>query len=381
MKKLAHPKGYILQPLPSGFLDWDKCKSANLFFASLANDIALRQKGEMGTFDAIIRALPEPTLVVSNTFIVESSNESMNVLLEADPVGSHLTSYFRAPAVMQAAKDALVNDAKNNVEFITRGQSSRTFDVFVSAFRDAAAQKVLLIVRDLTYQQQIERMRSDFIANASHEMRTPLATLTGFIETMQGAAKQDPAAREKFLALMKTQTDRMSRLTDDLLSLSRIEINEHLRPTGEVQVSALLHQCANLLSRSALASKCTINIEVDEGLKVIGDADQLMQVFQNLLENALKYGVQGKRIEVTANQSSSWTSVIFRDYGAGIAAHHIPRLTERFYRVDVQESRTRGGTGLGLAIVKHILNRHRGKLVIESELGQGSRFTVRLPAS
>ena len=171
----------------------------------------------------------------------------------------------------------------------------------------------------------------------------------------------------------------MARLTDDLLSLSRIEINEHLRPTGQVQVSALLKQCANFLSNTALAVKCTINIEVDAGLTVIGDADQLMQVFQNLLENALKYGDQGKRIDVTATQSSSWTSVIFRDFGAGIAPHHIPRLTERFYRVDVQESRTRGGTGLGLAIVKHILNRHRGKLIIESELGHGSHFTVRLP--
>ena len=333
----------------------------------------------MGTFDAIIRALPEPALVVSNGLIIESSNDSMNTLLEADPIGSHLTNYFRTPAVMLAAKDALDKDEKSSVEFTTRGQSSRTFDVFVSAFNDGDSRKVLLVLRDLTYQQHIERMRSDFVANASHEMRTPLATLTGFIETMQGAAKNDVAAREKFLTLMKTQTDRMSRLTDDLLSLSRIEINEHLRPTGKVQVSALLGQCANLLSGASVAAGCAINIVVDESLMVVGDSDQLMQVFQNLIENALKYGAQGKRIEVTAKQSPSWIDVTFRDFGAGIAAHHIPRLTERFYRADVQESRTRGGTGLGLAIVKHILNRHRGKLIIESELGQGSRFTVHLP--
>ena len=346
---------------------------------SLANFVVLRQKDQMETWDAIIKALPESALVVSNSFIIESSNDSMNALLEADPIGSHLTSHFRAPAIMQAAKDALAKDEKSNVEFIIRGQSSRHFDVFVSAFGGNESRKVLLIVRDLTYQQQIERMRSDFIANASHEMRTPLATLTGFIETMQGAAKHDGVAREKFLSMMKTQTDRMARLTDDLLSLSRIEINEHLRPTAEVQLSTLLKQCANLLSSAASALECTISIEVDEGLMVIGDADQLMQVFQNLLENALKYGSQGKRIEVTAKQSTSWTDVTFRDFGAGIAAHHIPRLTERFYRVDVKESRTRGGTGLGLAIVKHILNRHRGKLIIESQLGEGSRFTVRLP--
>lgn len=341
--------------------------------------MALRQKGEMEISDTIIKALPEPTLVLSSALIVESSNAAMNALLEADPIGSHLTNYFRAPAVMQAAKDALAQDVKSNVEFTTRGQASRTFDAFVSAFDENNSRKVLLIVRDLTYQQQIERMRSDFIANASHEMRTPLATLTGFIETMQGAAKQDPAAREKFLALMKTQTDRMTRLTDDLLSLSRIETNEHLRPTGKVQVSALLRQCTNLLTGVASAAQCKIDIEVDEGLVVVADADQLMQVFQNLLENALKYGAQGERIEVTANQTANWTDLTIRDFGSGIAAHHIPRLTERFYRVDVQESRTRGGTGLGLAIVKHILNGHRGRLLIESELGAGSRFTVRLP--
>ena len=331
--------------------------------------------------DPIIKALPEPALVVSNSFIIESSNDSMNALLEVDPIGSHLTSHFRAPTVSQAAKNALGNDEKYNVEFTTRGQSSRTFDVFVSGFNLGNARKVLLVVRDLTYQQQIERMRSDFVANASHEMRTPLATLTGFIETMQGAAKQDSVAREKFLALMKTQTDRMSRLTDDLLSLSRIEINEHLRPTGTVQVSSLLSQCANLLSDASTAAGCGIKIELDERLVVVGDADQLMQVFQNLLENALKYGAQGKRIEVSATKSEIWTDIIIQDFGAGIAAHHIPRLTERFYRVDVQESRTRGGTGLGLAIVKHILNRHRGRLIIESELGHGSRFIVRLPTT
>ena len=334
----------------------------------------------METADAIIKALPDPALIVSVSLKIDSANEAMRVLLEADPTTSHLTSYFRAPAVVQAVNAAFASGQKSNIEFSTKGRSSRIFDVFVSAFDENNFRKVLLIVRDLTYQQQIERMRSDFIANASHEMRTPLATLTGFIETMQGAAKQDANAREKFLALMKTQTDRMTRLTDDLLSLSRIETNEHMRPTGKVQIAALVNQCANLLSITTKSTQCPIEIDVDENLIVEGDADQLMQVFQNLLENAVKYGAKGLRVEVSAKKSDGWIDVTVRDFGAGIAAHHIPRLTERFYRVEVQESRTRGGTGLGLAIVKHILNRHRGRLIIESELGKGSSFTVRLPS-
>lgn len=333
----------------------------------------------MRSSDAIIKALPDPALVVSDLLVVESSNNAMDVLLEADPTGSHLTSYFRAPAVIQATRAVLTNGEKANVEFTRKGQSSRVFDVFVSAFEVGQVRKVLLIVRDLTYQQQIERMRSDFVANASHELRTPLATLTGLIETMQGAAKQDPAARKKFLSLMKSQADRMARLTDDLLSLSRIEINEHLRPTAKVNVTSVLAQCANVLSETIVAADCKLNVQVATDINVLGDTDQLTQVFQNLLENAIKYGGRGKAIDITANKMSDLTNITVRDYGTGIAAHHIPRLTERFYRVDVQDSRTRGGTGLGLAIVKHILNRHRGRLLIESELGQGSSFTVRLP--
>ena len=332
---------------------------------------------------SIISALPDSALVVSDRLIVLASNDAMAALLEADPVGGHLTSFFRAPSVIQAAKAALARGEASNVEFTARGRSARNFDVYVSAF-DAVgttAKNVLLIFRDLTYEQQIERMRSDFVANASHELRTPLATLAGFIETMQGAARQDVAARDKFLDLMKAQTDRMVRLTDDLLSLSRIEINEHVRPTGSVQISALLSQCANQLAAAASEAGCAITLSVDDNFLVLGDGDQLMQVFQNLLENAIKYGGGGKVVEVTAKQSPISTDVTIRDYGAGIADHHIPRLTERFYRVDVQDSRTRGGTGLGLAIVKHILNRHHGKLAIESALGKGSSFTVQLPTA
>ena len=351
-----------------------------LGFTALASLAALIQKCLMEKYDAVISALPDPALVVSDDLVVASCNEAMRKYLDTDPVGSHLTNYFRAPSVMQAAKEALQSGENSNVEFATKGQQSRSYDVFVSAFKTGESQKVLLILRDSTYQRQIERMRSDFVANASHELRTPLTALAGFIETMQGAAKLDSAAREQFLGLMKVQADRMSRLTDDLLSLSHIEINEHVRPAGRVLVYSLIEQCADLLSDVAAAGGCTINAAIDKKLAVAGDADQLLQVFQNLMENALKYGAKGKRIDITAHHANNYTDVVISDYGAGIAAHHIPRLTERFYRVDVKDSRAHGGTGLGLAIVKHILNRHGGKLIIESELGKGSTFTVRLPS-
>ena len=333
--------------------------------------------------EALIAALPEPAMLVAGDMIVTIANDAMVTLLEANPQGQHITSYYRAPAIVQAIQAAMNGGAKAHVAYLTSSPSPRSFDVFVAPLNlaDQAVHDVLLIVRDLTYEQQIERMRADFVANASHELRTPLATLAGFIETMQGAAKQDATAREKFLGLMKTQADRMTRLADDLLSLSRIEINEHVRPSSKVDVALLIGQCVGLLASTAKAAGCKIDLICDREIKVIGDADQLQQVFQNLIENAIKYGGSNKPINVSVVQGNQTTDVTVRDHGAGIAAHHIPRLTERFYRVDVQASRTRGGTGLGLAIVKHILNRHRGKLIVESELGQGSSFIVRLPNS
>ena len=330
---------------------------------------------------AFVAALPEPALLVAGDMTVAAANGAMELLLEAAPQGRHLTSFYRASGILQAVQAALTLGETTRVEHATRASPPRSFDVHVSPvlLGEPQLSAALLIVRDLTREQQVERMRADFVANASHELRTPLATLAGFIETMQGAARHDVQVRDTFLALMKTQTDRMSRLTDDLLSLSRIEISEHVRPTTTVDVSALLHQAASALAASAEAAGCAISLEVEPGLHVEGDADQLLQVFQNLIENAVKYASAGKHVDILAKRTGGATEITVRDFGAGIAPHHIPRLTERFYRVDVQESRTRGGTGLGLAIVKHIINRHRGKLAVMSALGKGSSFTVQLP--
>jgi two-component system phosphate regulon sensor histidine kinase PhoR len=226
----------------------------------------------------------------------------------------------------------------------------------------------------------IEKMRSDFVANASHELRTPLTTLSGFIETMQGAASKDAKSRGEFLNLMKQQADRMAGLIDDLLSLSRIELDEHLAPAGSVDLAVVARQAANLLQPYAEKNGCRMTIEMPSSLMVKGDGNQLGQVLHNLMENGLKYAGQGKHVAVSGVSENGWAIVRVNDDGPGIAAYHIPRLTERFYRVNVQDSRTRGGTGLGLAICKHIVNRHRGKLLIESEVGRGSTFSIHLPS-
>jgi two-component system phosphate regulon sensor histidine kinase PhoR len=243
---------------------------------------------------------------------------------------------------------------------------------------------LLITFRDLTEQDRLARMRADFIANASHELRTPLASLKGYVETLQGSAKDDPKARERFLKTMAEQAERMSRLVDDLLSLSRVEMREYLPLIDEVALGPVLLEVAQIME--PLAQQASIELTVDAGdgdALVRGDRDELTQVFQNLLQNAIKYGRPDGKVEVKLlldNTASPLYRVDVTDDGPGIAPQHLPRLTERFYRVNAAASREKGGTGLGLAIVKHILNRHRGELAITSELGRGSTFSVTLPA-
>jgi two-component system phosphate regulon sensor histidine kinase PhoR len=244
---------------------------------------------------------------------------------------------------------------------------------------------VLLAFHDLTPLRRVEEMRADFVANASHELRTPLAALSGFIDTLKGPARDDPAARERFLAIMQVQADRMARLIDDLLSLSRIELSAHLRPDTQVDLGAIVRQVADSLQTLARDRDVEVKtIGAHSALQVPGDHDELIRVFENLVENALKYAASGKRVDIAlavaeAPDGRREARVAVRDRGPGIAPEHLPRLTERFYRVDVSESRAQGGTGLGLALVKHILNRHGGRLTIESVLGQGATFTAHLP--
>jgi len=328
-----------------------------------------------------VEALPDPALVTDSSGTVIAANPAVKNLLRLDPLGQHLAAAIRAPSVLDTVQDILNGGDAASIEFEARLPQPRQFAVHVAPvpWTEDSPAGALLVLRDLTREQQIERMRADFVANASHELRTPLASLSGFIETLLGAAKNDEAARMKFLGLMRSQAGRMKRLIDDLLSLSRIEMNEHLRPQGAVDLAHVAAHVADLLGGMAKEDGCEIRLDLEKPLLVKGDRDELVQVAQNLVENALKYGHAGKVIEITGRSAGGHAELSVRDYGPGIAEEHIPRLTERFYRVNVQESRSRGGTGLGLAIVKHILNRHHGKLIVTSQPGAGSTFAIHLP--
>jgi len=249
-------------------------------------------------------------------------------------------------------------------------------------------------LHDITDVKRAEQMRADFVANASHELRTPLATLLGFIETLRGSARDDAEARERFLGIMFDQGSRMARLINDLLSLSRIELNEHTQPQGKLNLATLITSMAESLELQAKARRMEIRLNFAEDLPaILGQEDELTQVFQNLLDNALKYGREDTPIEITAKRATKLpaslvqklefgaVAVSVRDHSEGIPREHLPRLTERFFRVDTARSRKMGGTGLGLAIVKHVVNRHRGALHIDSTPGEGSTFTVFLPAA
>jgi two-component system, OmpR family, phosphate regulon sensor histidine kinase PhoR len=271
------------------------------------------------------------------------------------------------------------------VEFFERVPLDRCFEAFVTPVRLATGDILLMTFNDLTPLRRVEEMRADFIANASHELRTPLAALLGFVETLQGPAKDDPAAREKFLAIMQGQATRMARLIDDLLSLSRIELNAHLQPNTPVDLGPIVRQVVDGLQTLARDRGVEFNVSAPtDPVVVLGDRDELIRALENLVENALKYGAAGRRLDISLLRGQTRgggpeARIAVRDYGPGIAPEHLPRLTERFYRVDVADSRAQGGTGLGLALVKHVLNRHAGRLTVESTLGAGATFTMHLP--
>jgi two-component system phosphate regulon sensor histidine kinase PhoR len=303
--------------------------------------------------------------------------------------GEPVSLGLRVPEVLEAIRRARASRTAQRVEFSERVPLDRWYEVIVTPISSpgvvANPGLVLLAFHDLTPLRRVEEMRADFVANASHELRTPLAALSGFIDTLRGSAREDPAARERFLPIMQAQADRMARLIDDLLSLSRIELNAHLRPDKQVDVGAIVRQVADSLQTLARDRNVEVKtIGSSAPLLVPGDRDELIRVFENLVENALKYAASGKRVDIAlslgeGSDGNREARIAVRDRGPGIAPEHLPRLTERFYRVDVSESRAQGGTGLGLALVKHILNRHGGRLTIESAPGQGATFTVHLP--
>lgn len=342
---------------------------------------------------AVGDALPDPFIVLDENAVVRFHNEAATAMFPLVKPETHLSAGIRTPLVLDAVAGVLRTKKNIRVDFEQRLPIERRLEAHISPIpvpRHQNAQEshpaLAILVRDLTDQDSVERMRADFVANASHELRTPLASVLGFIETLQGAAKDDEISRMKFLELMRTQASRMSRLIDDLLSLNRIEMNAHLRPDQTVDIHQIVAHVADVMQPLAAESDVVLRVKDEPGEKTVpGDHDELVQVLQNLIENAIKYGGPGGKVEIATAAIKSrdgdidQVEIAIRDFGPGIAPEHIQRLTERFYRVDVQASRQKGGTGLGLAIVKHIINRHQGRLLIESTLGDGAVFTVKLP--
>jgi two-component system phosphate regulon sensor histidine kinase PhoR len=340
---------------------------------------------EQRLLDDMVASLPDAAIVLDRDTRVLAFNAAARLIAPALARGAAASLALRVPEVVEAVREVAATHEPRTVEFSQRVPIDRWFAAHLRPLGPAPSSMMLLVFHDLTPVHRAEILRADFIANASHELRTPLAALSGFIDTLLGSAREDAEARNRFLVIMKTQATRMARLIDDLLSLSRVELTEHMHPETPVDLMPIVRQVVDGLQTLAQDRNVEITIaQPAEPVTVAGDRDELTRVFENLIENALKYGASGKRVDIgfAEARSSDGTPEILvavRDHGPGIAAEHIPRLTERFYRVSVTQSRAEGGTGLGLALVKHILNRHRGKLSIESGAGQGAKFTVRLP--
>ena len=390
--------------------------------ASVDRLVQSRPQEAQTPFSEILESLPDPVMVIAaqeaddlagRRFIF--ANSAAREFFRIQSSGALLVTAIRNPKILEAVDEALFGDIPGEVAYDSGGAQDRYLRALTRPLpvRPDGSHVALLMMRDETDARRNERMRADFLANASHELRTPLASLTGFIETLRGHAKDDPVARDRFLNIMATQADRMARLIDDLLSLSRIELNEHIAPDGCVDLTQAVSDVIDALS--PLSAETGVQIQTampprGEAL-VVGDRDQIVQVVQNLIDNAVKYsrgrdgsvsgsvivecgvGVSGDAALALRKPSASRLSLLtpdqtgeeiyvylrINDSGPGIRREYLPRLAERFYRVEGQKSGEQSGTGLGLAIVKHIMNRHRGGLAVESLEGEGAAFIVYFP--
>lgn len=337
--------------------------------------------------DTIIQALVDPALTLDQNLAVLDANTAARDVFGWVRLRQHISHTSRHPELTVAVVDAQRLRQRRTFVLDIRTPLDRRLEGIVTPLNiDARANDqaaFLISLRDLTEQERLASMRADFVANASHELRTPLASLKGFIETMQGPARNDAAAHGRFLEIMSQQADRMTRLIDDLLSLSRIEMRAHIPPSATVDLNDVASSVVAALEPLTKRAGATVAVHKMEGRATVrGEHDELLQAIQNLVQNAIKYGRAGGHVDVRIGDESAagQRSISISDDGPGIAPEHLPRLTERFYRVNVASSRDRGGTGLGLAIVKHIVTRHRGTLAITSSVGQGATFKITLPA-
>jgi two-component system, OmpR family, phosphate regulon sensor histidine kinase PhoR len=370
--------------------------------------------GAPSLLEAAVEALIDPLLVVSGGEPddiagrrVVMANRAARDLLRLSREGALLVSVLRDPTVLEAVDEALFGGVARSVAWAAAGTQARHWQAQVRPLPAIDDRRLALVVlRDETDVRRMELMRVDFLANASHELRTPLASLAGFIETLKGHARDDPKARDRFLDIMGAQAERMSRLVADLLSLSRIELNEHIPPSGRLDLTRAVADVVDALSVLTHERGVRVAVSAQDGVRIRGERDEILQVVQNLMDNAVKYSPREGVVTVEVHsgltlekamgtwfegasrlplltpdrdEAVRYAAVVVRDAGPGLAREHLPRLTERFYRVEGQKSGDRPGTGLGLAIVKHIVNRHRGGLSVESVPGQGAVFTAFFP--
>ena len=360
----------------------------------------------MENISFILNKLEDAIIVLDSDQKIVFQNSHSIDLFENNYTGQNITNLIRSPIVLETLENVYKNKKTKIIEYNSEyGQnlsprSTNFYNVEISYEKNHlqltnTKDNYVILMKNITPLKNIEKVRSSFIANVSHELKTPLATIMGFLETIRGPAKDDQKSMSKFLGIMDKETIRMKRLIDDLLVVSKIESDEHIHPTKKVNLLKTIDNVAESLKEYAMKKniKIRFNQQLSEGLFVLGNEDELVQVFTNIIDNSIKYGKINSSIDIKAEEVKEQTDqsedkklfpqlilkISVKDESDGIHAKHLSRLTERFYRVDAARSKEIGGTGLGLTIVKHILNKHRGHLDIKSEINQGSTFTVELP--
>lgn len=358
--------------------------------AAAREDVRAVSPLENAAISAIVAGMPDPAVLLDRAGRVIHLNAAAAQLAPALRKNELAQFALRSPEIITAIREVIATTESQRTTYLDHVPVDRWIEliitpVLVPSLFGGNEKCMLMTFHDQTPLRRVEEMRADFVANASHELRTPLAALSGFIDTLQGPAKDDATARARFLGIMQTQATRMARLIDDLLSLSQVELSAHVRLDTLVDIVPIIRQMADGLEPLARERQVTIENDLPETpVMIAGNREELLRLFENLIENGLKYGASGGKVIVslipeTSSEDIPEVRVLVRDFGPGIAPEHLPRLTERFYRVDVGESRTQGGTGLGLSLVKHIVNRHRGRLLIESVPKKGATFTVCFP--
>ncbi|MCY4099871.1 MAG: ATP-binding protein [Rhodobacteraceae bacterium] len=342
------------------------------------------------SIEEVIAGFPIPVILVDKSMMIISTNSEATKYFNSPLVGNSLYLLFRQPDVLKCIRESL-SESEIKIANIseTRNEIEKNLALMFNPVDMSSQDEKVLVISliDESVRGSAEQMRRDFVANVSHELKTPLTSLSGFIETLKNDSWDDPQARIKFLEIMENEALRMNRLVRDLLSLSKVEVKETTEPSREVNLSDVLDIAKNTMRPLTQKYETRIHISgLNSNFAIRGDKDQLIQVFNNLLENAIKYGPAKGNVELNCElvkenylSNQDHVKIDIRDYGKGFDPIHIPRLTERFYRIDKHRSREVGGTGLGLAIVKHILNRHWGRLEISSDIGKGSVFSVILP--